>query len=307
MKNDHSVVTESLGGNSAALVDLSIQRRRQEIISRLEFLPPLPTAAQEVLYIGADDPKYIIRLEQTIRHDPALASQILKVANCALYAPLSAIDTVQRAIVYLGFSEVRSIALGLSIFGLFKSKNAMKGINQEEFWTHAIATATVTRMLALELGEEDTEVFFTAGLLHDIGRIAIGACFPEEWADIVRVAKKEDCPLLIAERKVGLPHCLIGAWLAKNWGLPKIYERTIATHHLPVKHPKATQMGALVQLADHICHKIGMGLFSAPRIQRPVLIAYLGLTEDLVDELEEQLGELERIATTITDVISHVT
>ena len=307
METGRSVVTGSLGRNSATLVDLSIQRRRQEIISRLEFLPPLPTAAQEVLSIGADDPKYIIRLEQTIRHDPALASQILKVANCALYAPLSAIDTVQRAIVYLGFSEVRNIALGLSIFGLFKSKNAMKGINQEEFWTHAIATATVTRMLALELDEEDTEVFFTAGLLHDIGRIAISACFPEEWADIVGVAKKEDCPLLIAERKVGLPHCLIGAWLAKNWGLPKIYERTIATHHLPVKHPKATRMGALVQLADYICHKIGMGLFSAPSIQRPVLIAYLGLTEGMVDELEEQLGELEGIATTITDVIGNVT
>jgi putative nucleotidyltransferase with HDIG domain len=303
MKTGHSVVTESLGGNSASLVNLSIQRRRQEIIRRLEFLPPLPTAAQEVLSIITDDPKDIIRLEQTIRHDLAMASQLLKVANCAAYAPLMAIHTIQRAIVYLGFSRVRNIALSLSIFGLFKSKNAMKGINQEEFCTHAIATATVTRMLALELDEENAEVSFTAGLLHDIGRIAISACFPEEWADIVKGAEEEDCPLLIAERKVGLPHSLIGAWLAKNWGLPEIYERTIATHHLPVKHPKATHMGALVQLADHICHEIGMGLFSAPRIQRPVLIAYLGLTEDLVDELEKQLGELEGIAKTITDVI----
>ncbi|MBW1719227.1 MAG: HDOD domain-containing protein [Deltaproteobacteria bacterium] len=303
MKTGHSVVTESLGHNSVNLVDLSIQRRRKEIISRLEFLPPLPTAAHEVLSIIADDPKDIIMLEQTIRHDPALASQLLKVANCALYAPLSVIDTVQRAIVYLGFSRVRNIALSLSIFGLFKSKNAIKGINQKDFWTHAIATATVTRMLALELYEDNTEVCFTAGLLHDIGRIAISACFPEEWADIVKAVEEEDCSLLIAEHKVGLPHSLIGAWLAKSWGLPKIYERTIATHHLPVKHPKATHMGALVQLADHMCHKIGMGLFSAPRIQRQVLIAYLGLSEDVVDELEEQLVELEGIATTITDVI----
>jgi hypothetical protein len=64
-------------------------------------------------------------------------------------------------------------------------------------------------------------------------------------------------------------------------------------------------MGALVQLADDICHKIDMGLFSPPGIQRPVLIAYLGLTEELVDELEKQLGELEEITKSITDVIGH--
>jgi len=303
MKSGYSVITESLGSNSATPLDLSIQRRRQEIIKRLEFLPPLPTAAQEVLSIVADDPKDIIRLEQTIRHDPAMTSQLLKVANCAAYAPRTAIDTVQRAIVYLGFSRVRNIALSLSIFGLFKSKKAMKGLKQEEFWTHAIATATVTRMLALELDEENTEVSFTAGLLHDIGRIAISACFPEEWADILKYAEEEDCPLLVAERRVGLSHSLIGAWLARNWGLPEIYIKTIATHHLPVRHHKATHMGALVQLADDICHKIDMGIFPAPGIQRPVLIAYLGLTEDLVDEIEKQLGELEEITRSITDVI----
>jgi HD-like signal output (HDOD) protein len=91
--------------------------------------------------------------------------------------------------------------------------------------------------------------------------------------------------------------------LAKSWGLPKIYERTIASHHLPVKHPKATKMGALVQLADHMCHKIGMGILSAPSTNRQALIGYLGLSEDVIDELEEQLEELDGIATTITDVI----
>jgi putative nucleotidyltransferase with HDIG domain len=305
MEIGHSVITESLESNSATLFDLSIQRRRQEIIKRLEFLPPLPTAAHEVLSIVADDPKDIIRLEQTIRHDPAMTSQLLKVANCAAYAPLMPIDTVQRAIIYLGFSRVRNIALSLSISGLFKSKKAMKGLKQEAFWTHAIATATVARLLALELDEENTEVSFTAGLLHDIGQIAISVCFPEEWADIMKYAEEEDCPLLFAERKAGLSHSLIGAWLAKSWGLPEIYVRTIATHHLPVKHPKGTYMGALVQLADDICHKIDMGLFSPPGIQRPVLIAYLGLTEELVDELEKQLGELEEITKSITDVIGH--
>jgi len=249
----------------------------------------------------ADDPDDVVRLEQTIRHDPGLASQLLRVANSAACSPRTTIDTVQRAIVFLGFSEVRNLALGLSILSIFKSKETFKDSFIEELWTHAIGTGIIAKLLASELGEEETEIFFTAGLLHDLGRMALMACFPQEWKRIVGVAGASNGSLLAAERKVGLPHHVIGAWVARNWGLPGVYVDSIATHHLEPDHPKANMAGTLIQLADNICHHIGMGLFAAPEIDRSLLLGNLGLDAGLIDHLEEQLAEIEGVAQTISN------
>ncbi len=284
-------------------VDLNQRRHYQEIISKLESIPPLPAAAQAVLSVLAKDPKDALELEQTIRHDPALTSQLLKVANCAAYAPRTPIDTVHRAIVYLGLSEVCNIALRLSVLGMFKLSSSSLGFEIREFWTHSVATAIIARILAEELEVEDSEIFFTAGLLHDLGRLAINHCFPSSWNEILKIAHEEELPLHVAERHLGLSHSMVGAWLARSWKLPETYVMAIATHHLPMGHKKCTEIGALIQLADYMTHLGGMGLLFPPRLKRESIIAYLGLSPMVVKGLEEQLSEMEQMAQTIAELM----
>ncbi len=284
-------------------IDFSRERHYQEIIARLESIPPLPTAAQAVLSVLARDPKDALELEHTIRHDPSLTSQLLKIANCAAYAPRTPIDTVHRAIVYLGMTEVCNIALGLSVLGMFRSSARDLGFDIRDFWTHSIATAMIARILAEELDEEDPEIYFTAGLLHDLGRLALSHCFPHEWREIVQTALVEEIPLIRAERLMGLSHSMIGAWLARNWKLPKIYVKAIATHHLPMKHQKANPVGALIQLADHLSHSCGMGVMDAPVIKKSSIVVYLGLGPEMIQEMEEQLQEMEEMAETIAEMM----
>jgi putative nucleotidyltransferase with HDIG domain len=293
---------DSSSPSAPSPTDLTLRRKRQQIVSRLKSLPPLPASAEEVLSIVSDDPRNMVHLEHTIRHDPALTSQLLRVANCAAYAPRTPIDTVHRAIVYLGFSEVRNIALGLSIFGVFKSRRAIKDLDIEALYTHAIGTAIIARLLAVEMGKEDTEVFFAAGLLHDVGRMAIARCFPQAWKQILKTAEAEKCPLIVAEREIELSHNAIGAWLASSWGLPDIHANAIATHHLSVTHPRATQTGILIQLADDICHRNGMGMCRPPNVIRLALLQSLGLSQALVEYLEEQLNRIGNIAQTVTGI-----
>ncbi len=285
-------------------VDLSRKRRYQEVISRLDSIPPLATAAQAVLSALAQDPKDILELEHTIRYDPSLTSQLLKVANCAAYAPRTPIDTVHRAIVYLGFSEVCNISLGLSVLGMFRNSTKNLGFSLRDFWTHSIATAMIARILAEELEEEEPEIYFTAGLLHDLGRLALNYCFPMEWQDIVALAGEGNLPLIKAERlRLGLSHSLVGAWLAKTWKLPKVYVKAIATHHLPMGHKKACTVGALIQLADYLSHTAGMGLMSPPGIKKTAILAYLGLSPEMVESMERQLHEMEEVAETIAEML----
>lgn len=282
--------------HSPKTVDLLRQRRTKEILSRLETLPPLPAAAQEVLAIVSDDPQDISRLEMTIRHDPAMTAKLLKVANCAAFAPRAPIDTVERAIVYLGLQEVKHIALGLCVFETLKPGRKIGGISRDAFYTHAIATAFVARMLAEELDYEECEAFFTCGLLHDLGRLALATCFRNEWKEMAKAAREEEIPLLVAENRRGYPHTLIGMWLARAWKLPEIIVMAIASHHLPVGHPKGNETGALIQLADFMCHGLGMGILAPPLVKRAQLVDYLGLSRSYVKNLEEQLGEIQGLA-----------
>ncbi len=286
---------------TAVLVNFDVQKKRQDLIKKIEDLPPLPASAQQVLSIVASDPKDISRLEETISHDMNLTSQLLKVANSAAYYPEAKINTVQRAIVYLGFSQVRNIALSLSMSSFLRLKKKNRLFDLEKFWIHSIATAMIARILSFELDMEEPEVYFTAGLLHDIGRAAMNACFQEEFNNAIRYAEEEELSLLAAERHFDMPHNMIGAWLVKNWKLPAIYVRAVATHHLSIKNKNTNKTGVLIGLADQISHNIGMGFMNPPRANRYQLANYLGMSPDHIDEIEEQLGQIEEIALAIAD------
>ncbi len=295
-----TIESQDTSGNPARLLQFDQQKKRQEIIKKIESLPPLPAAAQQVLSIVASDPKDIKRLEETINHDMNLTSQLLKVANSAAYYPEAKINTVQRAVVYLGFSQVRNIALSLSMSSFVKVDRKNRLFDFQQYWIHSIATAMIARILAIELEWDEPEIYFTAGLLHDIGRAAINACFRDELRDIMKKAEEEpDRALLSIEREFNLPHNMIGAWLIKNWGLPSMYVQAVATHHLSLKSKNANRFGALTGLADQISHTIGMGYMTPPRANKYKLAAYIGMHPDDLAAIEEQLSHLKEIATAI--------
>ncbi len=277
--------------------------RRKEIVARLSVLPPLPAVAHEVLSILSEDPKSIVRLEQTIRHDPILTAQLLRLANSPAFCPHTYIDTVHRAIVYLGFQEVRNLCLGLAIFSMFKSCQGSEKFDEHSFWTHSMATAILSRLLAAEAGEKEPEVFFTAGLLHDLGKLALNTCFPSQLTAIIALAKDSEWPLIKAERYFGLPHTIIGGWLARSWQLPPAYVKAITSHHLSPKHPKWSRIGGLVQLADYMCHKTGMGFMIAPKVNLEVLCFKLSIGQDIVQDLLEQMSLMEDVAQTVEGIV----
>ncbi len=284
---------------NVTVIDLATQRKKKEIIAKINKIPPLPASAQEVLAIVAENPKDVKRLEQVIMHDPSLSSQLLKVANCAAYYPATRITTVHRAIVFLGFAEVKSLALSLSISSVFKNKNSQTGFDRQKFWEHSIAAAMICRILANEMELEETDVYFTCGLLHDLGRIVMDTYFPNEWSQILNYAQENECSLITAERKFGFPHNVIGAWLVKNWELPEIYAKSIASHHIPPGHPHFNKDGALTQLADGLSHELGTGLFKAPSYNDVTIANYLGFGNEKLNFLQKQIEKLAQIAEAI--------
>jgi putative nucleotidyltransferase with HDIG domain len=286
--------------------DLKLRLKYKEVIKRLNQLPPFPAAAQQVLSIVSGDSDDIVQLETAIRHDPALAAQVLKVANSAAFVTRFAVDTVHKAIVYLGFTEIKNIAVGLSVFGLFRPENAELETDRRALLTHSIAVATIARLLALELGDENKETIYTSGLLHDIGRVALMVCFSRQWAELAALARQEKCSLFAMEKRFELSHCVIGAWLANSWRLPPVFVQGIATHHFPVRHPKANRIGSIVQLADILAHEAGMGFLEPPLVNVSALAHYLGAPLESIIKLQEQLAQLQGVADEVADLLNRV-
>jgi len=158
----------------------------------------------------------------------------------------------------------------------------------------------ISRIIAGELELEETDIYFTCGLLHDLGRAVMDISFPMEWQKIQGFAEKHECSLIAAERQFGFPHNVIGAWLAKNWELPPVYPKVIASHHIRPGHPHFNMDGAIIQLADHLSHELGIGLNMAPSCNKVVLANYLGLGQEKIEFLEEHIKKIGEIAEAIS-------
>ncbi|MBN2705030.1 MAG: HDOD domain-containing protein [Deltaproteobacteria bacterium] len=198
-------------------------------------------------------------LAKVILEDPALTAQVLKVANSTFYNPLgSKVNTVSRAIVVLGFDNIRRLVLGLSVSRMLTL--VPRWSVYRTLWRHSLAVGLLARDLARLKDVADTEVVFVAGLLHDVGKFILGHLHGREYAEILeRSFREPDFDLCRAENELFFcDHQSAGVVLARSWGLP-VELVQIISRHLPgadwsfFKETPFGQ-GAFVVLANQMAH-----------------------------------------------------
>jgi putative nucleotidyltransferase with HDIG domain len=215
-----------------------------------DALPPLPQVALRVIQVAQDPRSSAADLAVAVSSDPALAARILRAANSPLFRANREITSVQEALVRLGFVQARNIAVSSAITAAYApdARNALFRI--EDFWRHSLAVALKTSELAGRRQGGDVPSAFTAGLLHDIGRLALFYADPAAVDQAVAHALAEDIPLDALEGDaLGVTHDDVGGRLAARWGLPPATVAAIADHH----RPPGSGLTALVAEADEWC------------------------------------------------------
>ncbi len=220
-------------------------------------LPSLPRAVQAALAALHDERAGAAAIAHSIEHDQGLAARTLRAANCAFYGAAGRIATIQSAITVLGLSTVAALLAAVALANRFPLGAQAGGFEFQRFWRHALSSAFIARGLAPAAGLE-ADVAFTAGLLHDVGELALASAFGAEHGLARRYARQADLELWVAERAVlGVDHGVAGEWLARHWRLPAAITAAIAAHHAP---PGGAGAGAslteLVQVADALAHGI---------------------------------------------------
>ncbi|WP_296447251.1 HDOD domain-containing protein [Rhodoferax sp. UBA5149] len=229
-----------------------------EILQHIHNLPSLPTVVMELLAsIGQDDVN-IDALAQKIAQDQALTARTLRLANSSFYGMANQVTTIQEAILILGFRTVRSLATTAALIGAFAG-SPHSSFNVTPFWRHAIAAAVCARELAVHV-HLNPEHAYTAGLLHDIGRLVLVTQFQPHYEATMAHRAQLDCSLLDAEHAVlGVDHVLAGQLLTRHWKFPEAMQQAVASHHALTIHGLPS-LSVVVMAADAIAHALDLSM-----------------------------------------------
>lgn len=198
---------------------------------RLCKLPVFRPVTVQLLALLSSEDADALKVTALLNSDPAFSAEILTVANSALYARQSSIDTVHRAVVTLGMERTRSLAVTVALHGMVRGIKS-KGAGQD-CWRHSRATAIAAQWLA-PFYRIQPEQAYTAGLMHDIGRLGMLSAYPE-YPAFLSSATGSNQDLLDQEKSsFSTDHCEAGLFLTRIWRLPGEFWDTASQHHAPL-------------------------------------------------------------------------
>jgi len=271
----------------------------EQLAAGVQDLPSLPAVVMELLSSIEQEDIDISVLAKKVSYDQALTAKTLRLANSSTYGLQVKVTTIQQAITFLGFQTTRNLITAAAITGCFPSGRCV-GFHDKGFWRHSIATAACARALARRM-RFNQDIAFTAGLLHDIGRLVLVTAHPDAYAQVVAWHAQHGGDWQEAEQAVlGIDHVDAGVALADHWNFSSTMRQAIAYHHAPDIHG-AGFLAAIVHVANAIVHALDLAGEDDELVPRVTSVAWdaMGLNEEaylhLFRETEVQFGEMSTI------------
>jgi putative nucleotidyltransferase with HDIG domain len=271
----------------------------EQLAAGVQDLPSLPAVVMELLSSIEQEDIDISVLAKKVSYDQALTAKTLRLANSSTYGLQVKVTTIQQAITFLGFQTTRNLITAAAITGCFPSGRC-EGFHDKAFWRHSIATAACARALARRM-RFNQDIAFTAGLLHDIGRLVLVTGHPDAYAQVVAWHAQHGGDWQEAEQAVlGIDHVDAGVALADHWNFSSTMRQAIAYHHAPDIHG-AGFLATIVHVANAIVHALDLAGEDNELVPRVSSVAWdaMGLNEEaylhLFRETELQFGEMSTI------------
>jgi HD-like signal output (HDOD) protein len=273
-------------------------------LARMSEISSLPEVTTKIVRVVEDPRATAHDMHEIVRTDPGLAAKILKVVNSAFYGLPSQIGSLDRAILMLGLSAVKNIALAASLSRLFNVDAVSDQFTARDVWRHSVAVGVCARLLATAGGKIPADEAFVAGLVHDMGLIAAQQLYPARLREAVEQCQNLSMPFINAESAlIGVDHQALGGALAAKWRFPPALLCAISYHHEPLTlaQPEFRALSGVVYVADTLCCSadFGFGLTARNQSLDPDMLKILSLTQAQIDELllelPSRVEEAERV------------
>ncbi len=231
-------------------------------ITQIESMPALPTVAFRVMNVTADPKSTANDLMKIISPDVSLTTKILKIANSPFYGLAKEISSLQHAVTVLGFKEIKNLVISTVAFESFKSLKQSDNFNINKFWKHSFCCGIAAKIIATELKCSGNELF-VAGLIHDIGKLAMYIAFPaefEKYTELITPLKIKYTVFEVENDIFGMPHDEAGMKLLEKWLFPENLISAVGFHHHPEKADNNSISPVIIHIADILAHIYEMSI-----------------------------------------------
>lgn len=233
-----------------------MQLAEAELDARIKDIPALSPVVSELIDLLNRPAVDYAALERSAVHEPTLVARVLRLANSPFFGVSGQIATFREACLVLGSRSLRQVVMAISVMDALAVDGRLGELRR--VWSHALAVAAIARHLAPAKGI-DPDYAFNAGLLHDIGKLALASCFEEPYAQALAHKRQSGCSQVEAERAcLGVDHGTAGEKLAHKWRLPEELALAIGCHHRP--GAVAERLVDLIHFADVLAHALEYGL-----------------------------------------------
>jgi putative nucleotidyltransferase with HDIG domain len=197
-------------------------------------LPSAPTLYTKLVVASADPEVSMHDIGALVETDIAMSAKVLQLVNSSFFGLGRRIASAREAVVYLGIAPLRAIVLSAGAFRAFTPSRPIDGFSVDALELHSACVARLAGQLLP--GKREAEEAFTAGMLHDVGKLILAAHHPDELAALLAAARDSARPLhAIEQERDGVTHAEIGAYLLTLWGLPRQIIEAVAHHHAPTR------------------------------------------------------------------------
>lgn len=272
----------------------------------LEGLPSLPDQILRVLNETRQFSSMDYNIIEVIQYDPPMALRVLRRANLPLYGYSEEIGSLQQAVGLLGPEALRNIVARVPALERFFDEERIRlELDFSGIWLHMQMMGALAGRIARLRGGLEIDVCFTAGLIHDTGKIAMIVQTPEVLSNAKQLVGKRSVPLSLASEEIaGISHLEIGARLARKWNFPKSLVKAMKTGYYSTAYEDIGELGSVVCLANFLSWQLGFPdkLESLPPPEPKAAMDLLGISRsdlnswmpELKDFAEETLKFLEK-------------
>lgn len=258
-----------------------------QLFSDVKQLPVLPTLLLELMESFSDEDAKVEDIAKKVAMDQSISAKVIRMANSTAYRRGKEVESIEQAVIRLGFNQVRSIVVAATLSNVFPD---IPGFDKDKFWTETFTTATIAKTLAKH-AKLNAETAFTCAMMHNIGELLLQILKPDECA-LISLAVEAGEPRLAAQRETfGFDYTQVGAELAKHWDFSSIFCDAIEQQLDPLSYENPSEGAILIRLAVFANFAFGAKLppeMIVARFPEP-LIQSIGLKKEGLEEAFETM------------------
>lgn len=272
--------------------------KEKKFIRKFKDIKTLPHVVTNLSRLIADENSTMKDFEDVIKMDPILVVRLLRLVNSPFYGLVQRVDSIGRAVAYLGMKNLHNLAVTDALKNIFKQQGKSDAFSKEKLWLHCAAVSICAKMVAERIFETNGDDAYLCGILHDFGLIVESQVDPDNFIAACEACQNGDSLPQHEQEHLGTDHCKIGYLLTIDWEMPETIQEAIRDHHLESGDYEPSSLTGILQISEYITGQLGYTALIGITQQLPShLVAHMQENMDeykvLIDDLPEEMSNAQ--------------